>query len=185
MKDGGWIEERNGDRDTTGSVPVVVGAFIQTYPWRHRLILSFFFFLFFYKTFFRVIFCLKGKCSFIQIAKESWYKASKVGGGESSIQYKSLSNVFLAYWANACAILFAPLLMQQTLVYHNPQIKCLISLTTFPNGEKISNGEVMAWITLLSSPSIINLENPASTANSIALCKQAIQPHHSYSPSNH
>ena len=45
----------------------------------------------------------------------------------------------------------------------------MISLTTFPSSEKFSEEEEIDWITLLLFPSIVNLENPASTANSIAL----------------
>ena len=80
-------------------------------------------------------FLRKGNSHSFKFDNKSWYKASKAGGGESSIQYKSSSNVFLTYWDKACATLFPPLLIQQTLDHYNPWIKWRISSTTLSNSE--------------------------------------------------
>ena len=91
------------------------------------------------------------------------------GGGESSIQYTSSSSVNLACWAKTCATLFPLLLTHQIAAQCKPPIKWWISSTTLPKSELSSAEEEIAWETLLLSPSMINLWNPASTANSKAL----------------
>ena len=111
---------------------------------------------------------LKLEHSSIYNKRESWYKAVKAGGGESSIQNTS-SEIFLACCARAWATRLPTLLIQLKLAHYIPQTNWRTSSTTLPKSDRSAKEEDKASITLLLSPSITSLVKPASVANSTML----------------
>ena len=101
---------------------------------------------------------LKLEHSSIYNKRESWYKAFKAGGGESSIQNTS-SEIFLACCARAWATQLTPLLIQLKLTHCIPQTKWRTSSTTLPKSDRSAKEEDKAFITLLLSPSITSSES--------------------------
>ena len=112
-------------------------------------------------------FLSKTKLHLISKRKESRYKVSKAGGGESSNQTIS-SLRCLAKRAKECATPLAAQQIPQNSTRRIRPPKQRISSYRFPKRDQSSWVEIIDLITFELSPSTIKSENPASKANSIA-----------------
>ena len=100
--------------------------------------------------YFLIVF-LKLEHSSIYSRKESWYKAFKAGGGESSIQNTS-SEIFLTCCARAWATWLPLLLIQLKSTQCIPKTKWRTSSTTLLNKDRLAKDEDNAshYVTTIS-----------------------------------